>query len=223
MAPRLPAFTLAGAQPRLGSGLRYFMMQEPALDFSHLLVCRGAAELIETAHGEGLQEVHVYRRLLTHPQRVLDASEANAFFLPVMEYLSWKMQQCHNQSHEQRMTLANLALRRSKIFRRFGGNDFFWVSSKSHAFGPDLVGTPYANVTTESISMRLRMKPLSKSLRKTIVGRMKPFGRVHPKSVASSVGKCTFDPNQECLRVFDSLDLSKPRKRLVYFAGSFDV
>ncbi|KAJ1624251.1 exostosin family-domain-containing protein [Pavlovales sp. CCMP2436] len=214
------------ALPNLGARVRYYMYEEPALNFSHLLACPGAAALLESAHGEGLQEVHVYHRLLTHPQRVRNASLANAFYLPLMEYLSWKMQQCHGQSHEERVFEAYTALRRQPWFAKYRGQDHFWVSSKSHAFGPDLVGTPYANVTV-SISMKKRLRPLSKALRRSTVGRMKPFGRLRPKSPSSSVGKCTFDvghqPNQECLRVFEKIDRSQPRKRLIYFAGSFDV
>lgn len=220
------ALALAFAQNEPGE-LRYYMYTQPELDFSHLLACPGVAQLVNSTHGEGLQEIHVWERLSKpQPWRVATPQEANVFYVPVMEYLSWKVGTCNGASHATRMIQAYTTLRKLPSFRRRAGRDHFWVSSKSHAYGPDLVGTQFANLNA-SISMRMRMKPLSKALRRSIVGRMKPFGRVHPKAVSSAVGSCTFDvghqPNQEALRIFKAADPLHPRERLVYFAGSFDV
>lgn len=234
----LLVFLLARAEPpakeeprpsrKWGESLRYYVYLNPLIDFSHLLECPGVHELINSAHGEGLQEIHVYKALVTdHPQRVMNPKDANAFYVPVMEYLSWKVQTCNGVSHSDRIHNAYTELRKSPYFRKRTGRDHFWVSSKSFAFGPDLVGTAFEGLNA-SISMRMRMQPLSKALRRSVVGRMKPFGRINPRSTASAVGRCTFDvghqPNQEALRVFDRRsDPYSKRERLVYFAGSFDV
>jgi len=67
------------------------------------------------------------------------------------------------------------------------------------------------------------MQPLSKLLRNTVVGRMKPF-KGGARGAASAGGKCTFDvghqPNQESLRAFKP---ALERPLLLSFAGSFDV
>lgn len=203
--------------------LRFFMYTDHALDMSRLTQCPGFQQLLESQHGEALQEVHVHAALRAHPQRTMVASEATAFYVPIMEYLSWRMHRCLGETHEERMLRAFRALRSSAYYLRSHGADHFWASSKSLAYGPvDMSGTPYVNYTLP-IGLKARMRPLSKILRETTVGRMKPFG-LRSAQRASAVGACTFDlgysPNQEALRLYRPGGV---RRILVYFAGSLDV
>jgi protein-tyrosine-phosphatase len=226
LALALPSGSVAAARP--GASLKYYMYEHPRLDFSHLLRCPNAAALVESAHGEGLQEVHVYERLAARdqPQRTFSPEEATAVYLPVMEYLSYRVGTCNGTTHARRMASAYAALRREPLWLRRRGFDHFWVSSKSLAYGTDNDGTPISNRT--ALPMKARMRPLSKLLTHTIVGRMKRYGAVKIKSRTSALGRCTFDvgyqPNQEALRLWTSRALAATaRPTLVYFAGSFDV
>lgn len=125
----------------LAAPIRYYAYPDKALDFSHLLTCPGAAQLMNSARGEGLQEVHVYAALGNHAQRVFDPKDADAFYLPVMEFLSLRMGRCNGADHAQRMASALGSLQQSTYFRRRGGRDHFWVrgrgtSSRTTASAP---------------------------------------------------------------------------------------
>lgn len=116
----------------LAAPIRFYAYPDTALDFSHLLTCPGAAELINSARGEGLQEVHVYAALGNHAQRVLDPKDADVFYLPVMEFLSLRVGRCNGADHAQRMASALGSLQQSTYFRRRGGRDHFWVRRPPH-------------------------------------------------------------------------------------------
>lgn len=211
---------------------------------SWLKRCAGFHELINSADGEGMQEVHLYSSLRAHPYRTRDASTASLFYIPLWEYASFRLGTCNGTSHADRMASAHAALQRSPYFRRSAGADHFWASSMAIevTYAPvkpaarwlkyriaeyvDKRGAPPEGMHLVTASLQQRISPLGKLLAQTSVGRMKAFGRTPHGSgrEPGSIGRCTFDmghqPNQVALRLFKP---AAPRPTLLYFAGGLDV
>jgi hypothetical protein len=238
LAARAPASAQA---PRwnVSHQMRFYMYDSRALDQGWVLGCPGVSAVFETAQGEAMQDVHIYRALVEHPQRTRDPRDADAFYVPLLEYASWRAQSCEDTTHAARMLAAYSELSKSRWFDRYHGRDHFWVSGKSQLQRVDRRGTELENATIAPGDRRILLeyrlgRPFKRMLFRTIGGRDKSYGRAHPASRESSVAGCVFDvgfqPNQEALRRFDAqlaagAGYHRPARRryLMSFMGSLDV
>ena len=232
-----PACVLRAAEPTAPRMSAFFMYTDAALDLGWLEQCSGFQQLRQSARGEGLAEVGLRQALVGHPQRTFAAAEAALFYIPLWEYASFAMGVCNGTTHRERMERARHALQGSHYFRRHGGADHFWGSSKSQARrgeGNGFAGLPaskwWNGLNFQYLALSDRLGPLSSLLKRSIVGRYKPYLRGR-----AAVGACTFElpyqPNVHALRDgqqrrAEALAMtSKPQRArvLLYFAGSLDV
>jgi len=164
----------AAAAPLESMASTFFMYNDRALDFSYLARCNGFNLLLNGAHARLAAEVGMYHVLSKHLQRTLEPSRAALFYVPVWEYVSFKLAgMCGgNSSHGQRMRVAAEALAASPHWRRHGGRDHFVLS------------TAYNHPT----SIVSRTFPLAKALRCSMAGRYKSFSIGYMRSAKSSWG-----------------------------------
>ena len=193
----------------------FYMYTHPALDHSWLRNCEGFAALRHSVNDSNTAEVGVHRLLRRHSARVMHASHARLFYVPVFEYTSYTIGECNGTSHRGRMEAARDALQASQAFRRNNGADHFFATSAW-----SIPGTPDA--------LHARMQPLSTLLMCGIAGRYKAFAPFS-STAASAGGSCTFElPYQANLaseRMYrPRTDPRAPvRKTLLHFAGALDV
>ena len=223
----------------------FFLYEHPALDHSWMeRECSARLDaLLLSAHGRLAAEVGLHRSLRAHPKRTRKPENADLFYVPVFEYVSFKLAgQCqfsgeawgapsqHGNatrlnSHKTRMEAATSVLLASPYWRRRGGSDHFFASTAYNHPSP----------------MAYRMAPLNKALRCAIAGRYREFLFADKHSAKSAVGLCTVtlpyvSPLQSALATqaaghavgedgvgsVGRLGLGR-RARFLYFAGALDV
>ena len=202
---------------------RFYIYEGRDLDFGYLASCAGYDTLLWSAHARLAAEVGLYHVLKSHPRRTRDPKVAMLFYVPVFEYMSFKLANLcgGNSSHGERMRAASAALHASPHWQASGGRDHFVLST---AFNH-----PTSIVT--------RTLPLSKALRCSMAGRYKSFSLAYPRSAKSSWGVCAIEapyvsPVQASLAEgARRMALASPIARsstharpiLLHFAGGLDV
>jgi len=158
---------------------RFYIYEGRDLDFGYLASCAGYDTLLWSAHARLAAEVGLYHVLKSHPRRTRDPKVAMLFYVPVFEYMSFKLANLcgGNSSHGERMRAASAALHASPHWQASGGRDHFVLST---AFNH-----PTSIVT--------RTLPLSKALRCSMAGRYKSFSLAYPRSAKSSWGVCAIE------------------------------
>lgn len=146
---------------------KVFLYQQPEIDHVWMSSCPGFNDLEWSVTGEKLAEVELRKRMATHPSRVWTAHEATVFYIPVFEFVSWKLDRIRNctrgpvallGSHRLRMTAAAASLRKSVYWQRCFGCD--------HIFASSATDSPMTRIS-------MRMKPLSDLLICSTAGRYK--------------------------------------------------
>ena len=146
---------------------KVFMYRQPEIDHAWMTGCPGFNDLEWSVSGEKLAEVELRKRMTTHPSRVWAAHEATVFYIPVFEFVSWKLDRIPNctrgppalfNSHRLRMIAAATSLRKSPYWQRCFGCD--------HIFASSATDSPMTRIS-------MRMKPLSDLLICSTAGRYK--------------------------------------------------
>ena len=97
------------------------------LDLSWLRHCQGFDHLYSSSEGENLAEFSFYDLMLQHPKRVMSEAQAMFFYVPLMEYTSWRLGRCQGSEHAHRMAQAAVMIRSSPAWQRCRGTDHFYV------------------------------------------------------------------------------------------------
>ena len=170
----------------------FYVYEHPALDHSWMRARCGSRlnALLMSAHGRLAAEVGLHLNLRDHPRRTRDPESAQLFYIPIYEYVSFKLdslcefssggelvlgQRMRLSNHKERMEVAFATLLASPHWRRSGGNDHIFAS------------TAYNHPS----HMSDRMLPLSKALRCSITGRYRQFEFGDKRTKHSSGGICS--------------------------------
>ena len=172
----MPTSAAAPSQP---APALFYVYSGEALDHSFLTRCDGFDALMSGAHARLAAEVGMHAVLRTHERRTHDPRAAGLFYVPVYEYVSFKLARLcgANTSHAQRMRAASDALLASPYWRASGGRDHFVLSTAfSHP----------APIATRTL-------PLSKALRCAMAGRYKRFALGYKRTAKSAWGICAVE------------------------------
>ena len=189
----------------------FYMYTEPELDHGWLESCGGFEELRMSTASEKLAEVGLRRSLHNSPLRVYDPLAATVFYVPVFEFASWMLAALRNcssnvppkllHSHDSRMRMAAIVLRKSPHWQRCFGCDHVFASSGTDA--------PRSRIKT-------RMRPLSDLLVCATAGRYKV------RAGGGCQVEVPYGANPHGVRLYEA-EPEADRPLLVSFSGTLDV